>query len=302
MDLSIVVINLNGKSLLDACLASIKSSVHRISYEVLVVDNGSRDGSPAMVKAKHPWVRLLVNRVNVGFTRANNQGLSRAKGRYALILNNDTVIRPQAFDRAVEFMDRETNVGAMGLKLLNPDGSIQYSCRRFPSFKTALFNRYSLLTRLFPNNVWSREYLMSDFGHKELRDVDWVSGACLMVRREVMEKIGLLDERFFIYNEDVDWCMRIHQAGWRVVFFPDSEVVHFIGQDTNKIPFQSIYTRHRSMYLFYKKHYRINFLVDWVTLLGVSLRCGALMLGAVARWTFMPWARRRDPQTSVTGS
>lgn len=275
-DLSVVVVNLNGRKILDDCLASLREAAPRHRLEVIVVDNGSRDDSVKMVRGEYPEALLITNRDNLGFTKANNQGIERSSGRYVLLLNNDTRVVAGAFSEAVDYLDRHPDIGAAGLKLLNEDGSLQLSCRRFPSFSQALFNRYSLLTRLFPENRFSREYLMTDIRHDEIQDVDWVSGACLVVRRSVVEEIGMLDERFFMYSEDVDYCLRVWQAGWRVTYLPPAQVYHLIGQTSRKAPFKPTLERHRSMYKFYKKHYSRHLMfLDFATMLTVVLRCAA---------------------------
>lgn len=277
--LSVIVTNRNTKDVLRACLSSLRADLARGLVEVIVVDNGSTDGSPQMVTADFPEVRLLALPENRGFAVANNLGMRLARGRYFLVLNSDTEIRGDALLRICEFMDAHPDVGALGPKLLNTDGSLQYSCRRFPSFRTALFHRYSLMTRFFPKNRYSSQYLMTDVGHDHIMDVDWVSGAALVVRREIFETLGGFDEHFFMYAEDVDWCYRIKQAGWRVVYFPEAEIVHHIGTSTRLVPYAMTFERHRSMWRFYRKHYsRSVVLVDVATFCGIALRCAFMML------------------------
>ncbi len=273
-DLSVVVINLNGKQLLDDCLESLQIAAPDHKLEVLVVDNGSTDGSTEMVEEKYPDVILTKNRENMGFTKANNQGIEKSTGRYIVLLNNDTRVVRGAFSIAIETLDRKPEVGAAGLKLLNEDGSLQLSCRRFPSFSQALFNRYSLLTKLFPNNPFSRSYLMTDIRHDRVEEVDWVSGACLLFRRSVLDKIGPLDERYFMYSEDVDYCYRVWEEGLKVVYLPMAQVYHLIGQDTKKVRVKLTIERHKSMYKFYKKHYsRSLMFMDAITGVVVTIRC-----------------------------
>ncbi len=284
LDISLVIINSNGRRLLEECLRSLPASCEGVSWEAVVVDNGSTDGSVEMMRRDFPECPFVANRENLGFTKANNQGLEIARGRYMVLLNNDTEARPGSFAAAVRYLDEHEDVGAAGPKLLNTDGSRQLSCRRFPSFQQALFNRYSLLTRLFPDNPYSRSYLMSDLDgdEDEVRDVDWVSGACLIFRRSVYDRIGPLDERYWMYSEDVDYCLRVWQAGYRVSYVPVGEVFHHIGQDTGNYPFKLMIERHRSMYRFYKKHYSRELLfLDVATAAMVALRCGAKLAGLV---------------------
>lgn len=282
VDISLVIINSNGRGLLRACLESLPAACEGISWEAIVVDNGSTDGSVEMVRDAFPSCPLVANASNQGFTRANNQGLRIARGRYLVLLNNDTEARPRAFTAAVRTLDTMPDVGAAGLKLLNTDGTRQLSCRRFPSFQQVLFNRYSLLTRLFPDNPYSRSYLMTDLDEDEdaVREVDWVSGACLIFSRQVMERIGILDERFWMYSEDVDYCLRVWQVGKRVLYLPVGEVFHHIGQDTGHYPFRLMVERHRSMYNFYKKHYSRELLfLDAATAAMVGVRCALKLAG-----------------------
>jgi len=299
LDVSLIITNRNSRDLMRACLASLPASCEGLAWEAIVVDNGSADGSAAMVRDEFPACPLIANDENRGFTRANNQGLEIARGRYLVLLNNDTESLPGAYARVVEAMDADPSIGAAGLKLLNTDGSRQLSCRRFPSFKQALFNRDSLLTRLFPKNSYSRAYLMSDLDEEpdEARDVDWVSGACLVIRRSVWEDVGPLDERFWMYSEDVDYCLRVWRAGYRVAYLPVVAVYHHIGQDTQNWAFRPMVERHRSMYRFYKKHYSRELLfLDLATAGMVSARCAAKLAGlALKRVSAPPRATEAKP-------
>lgn len=272
--LTVVIVNWNTLRLLRSCLESMGKLFGDSRFEVIVVDNDSSDGSPEMVESSFPSVVLLRQTENLGFSRGNNVGIRAANGRYILLLNSDTEVLGDALEKMCVHMEAHHDIGVLGAKLLNPDHSIQLSCRRFPSYRTALFHRYSILTRLFPRNRYSSEYLMTRTGHEEVMEVDWVSGACLLARREAVIGVGLLDEEFFMYAEDVDWCYRMKRAGWRVVYFPAAEVMHHIGKSSRKMPVKTTYERHRSMWLFYRKHYSHGIvLVDVATWLGIALRC-----------------------------
>ena len=278
-DVSIIVTNYNTRDLLRACFASMEGRLGRPWLEVILVDNASADGSAGMTREEFPDVRVFVQERNEGFAHANNRGIRASRGRHVLILNSDTEIVDDALERMRDHMDAHPDIGALGARLLNTDGTVQLSCRSFPSYRTVLFHRYSLMTRLFPRNRYSAEYLMTDTNHDETMDVDWVSGACMMVRRETMDAVGLLDEGFFMYAEDVDWCYRMKQAGWRVCYLPQAEVRHHIGRSTRNVPYRMTYERHRSMWRFYRKHYsRGIVLVDVATFLGIAARCGMVML------------------------
>lgn len=283
-DLSVIVVNYSQERLLRDCLNSLRNAAPRHRLDVIVIDNASSDDSVAMVRREFPDARLVANADNLGFTKANNQGMEIAHGRHLMLLNNDTRVLPGAFSAAIDWLDQHPEAGVAGLKLLNEDKSLQLSCRRFPSFSQALFNRHSLLTQLLPKNRFSREYLMMDFRHDKIQDVDWVSGACLVIRREAYEDLGGLDERFFMYSEDVDYCYRVWEAGYHVVYLPFARVIHLIGQSSRKNRTLTILERHRSMYKFYKKHYSRNLMfVDAVTWLMINLRCLAQLAGERAR-------------------
>lgn len=277
--ISIILINLNTHDFLKACIASMGVRLEDPAFEVILVDNGSTDGSVEMVRRDFPQVRVFPQAENLGFTKANNIGLRAARGEYLLVLNSDTEIVDDALEMMCAHMDANPRIGALGAQLLNTDRTVQLSCRAFPSYRTVFFHRYSLLTRLFPRNRYSAEYLMTDSGHDKTIEVDWVSGACLLTRRETADQVGLLDEGFFIYAEDVDWCYRMKQAGWSVVYYPDAKVLHHIGRATRKIPYKMTYHRHRSMWRFYKKHYsRGIVLVDFATFVGIVTRGGIVMV------------------------
>lgn len=278
MDLSIVIVNYNTDRLLRDCLRSIYESIKGIEFEIYVVDNNSSDDSLRYAKEGFKDVKYIENKNNIGFSRASNQGIKSSEARYVLLLNPDTIIKPGAIERMVKFMDLCQDTGVLGPQILYPDGKIQLSCRSLPSLKTALFSRYSLLTRLFPNNRLSREYLLSDFDHRQIREVDWVSGSCMMIRAKVFADIGLMGEDFFMYCEDVDFCHRVKTKGWKIVYFPDAQIVHYIGGSNKGAKSKTIIAHHRSMYIFYKKHFRNNFFLNIMVVGGIILRAGICLL------------------------
>ncbi len=193
--------------------------------EVIVVDNASTDGTPDMIRERYPWITLCSESVNAGLSVAVNLGIQKAGGRYFLILNPDTVIRERAIEALYLFMERVQDAGIVGPKLVFHDGNVQYSCRRFYTWKV-LFLRRTFLGRIFRNTRAISDHLMLDFDHETTRRVDWVIGACMLVRREAVQSVGLMDERFFLYFEDVDWCYRMKQRKWAVYYHPDAVVVH----------------------------------------------------------------------------
>jgi GT2 family glycosyltransferase len=282
LKLSVVIVNWNTAELLRECLKSLHLETFAArGYEAIVVDNASSDGSTAMVEHEFPLARLIRMNTNGGFSKGNNAGIRQSRGEFVLLLNSDTEVQGNALELMCSRMKADPKIGALGAQLRNPDGTVQLSCRRFPSYKTALFNRKSALTRLFPRNRFSQAYLMTHEGHEQTREVDWVIGACLMTRRAVLEQVGLLDEHFFMYAEDVDWCFRMRLRGWSVVYFPEAVVMHHYERSTTKVPFKMNYQRHRSMWKFYMKHYsRGIVLMDVATFLGIAARCGAIAVRA----------------------
>ncbi|MCJ7491299.1 MAG: glycosyltransferase family 2 protein [Dehalococcoidia bacterium] len=278
MDISIVIVSYNGREHLRRCLQSLAAHPPAVEREVIVVDNDSRDGSAPMVASEFPDVRLLRMPRNLGFAAGANRGAREAKGEAIVLLNPDSEVEADPFAPMLAYLREHDDTGVVAPRLLNPDGSLQLSCRSFPTFSVALFNRYSLLTRLFPRNRYSRQYLLSDWHHDSISDVDWVSGACLMVRHSLFEEIGLLDEGYFMYIEDVDLCQRVHRAGYNVVYLPQTSVIHHIGRSSRTLPSRSIVARHRSMWHYYKKYLRRNRVVDVAVAGGITARCGYLLL------------------------
>ena len=252
-DLSITICSWNTIEDLRACLQSLRDAKDEANFEVVVVDNASHDGSPDMVEKEFPEFRLLRQTTNLGFTGGHNLAIQERQGRDVALLNSDTVVHPGAVKALVEFMAAHPEYGIVGPKLLNPDGSLQYSCRRFLNPVAAAF-RNTFLGRLFPNNKFTRDYLMTDLDRTNPTEVDWVSGAAMFVRKEVVDQIGVLDNNLFMYCEDVDWCKRAWLAGFKVVYYPQAVITHAIGTSTSQIANKMIVRFHRSMFRYYKKH------------------------------------------------
>jgi hypothetical protein len=254
--LSVVIVNWNAGATLPACLASVFGS--RLTGgppEVLLVDNASTDGSVELAIQAHPGISVIRNPDNRGFARAANQGLARAGGELLLLLNPDVVLEPDAMAILAGVLRARPDVAAVGPRLLDADGSVQASARRDPSPWTGLFGRRSLLTRLFPANPWSRRELPALAAQgDEPQAVDWVSGACLMTRRTVCDAVGPLDEGFFLFWEDADWCRRFRRAGGAVWYVPAARGVHRAGVSRAQRPVRSAIDFHRSAYRYYRKH------------------------------------------------
>jgi GT2 family glycosyltransferase len=284
MDLSIVIVHYKSPDHLLNCLAALDADAFPPDREVVIVDNDSRDGAPALVAARFPRARMLVNSANLGYARAVNQGIRASGGEFVVVMNPDCEVRPGALGRLIEHLRAHPKTAIVGPRILNPDGSLEYSARAFPDHLTFLFNRYSLLTRLFPDNPFSRRYLLTDWDHATVRDVDWMSGACLMVRREAIERVGLMDEAFFMFNEDVDWCRRMKLGGWAVSYVPDAVVVHHIGASRRKVAPRVIYARHLGMIHYFHKHHPANPLLTLIADTLILMRAGVMMAANAVRF------------------
>jgi len=282
--LSAVIVSFNARDHLRRCLDGLFSHLGG-AFEVIVVDNASSDGCADMVERDFPNVRLVRNATNTGFASAANLGVRNARGDVILYLNPDSELHDDPFSSPAAYLRDHPDAGALGVKLLDPDGALQLSVRRFPGLEAALFNRYSLLTRVWPTNPWSRRYLMTDWRHDALSDVDWVSGACLMTTRAVLDRVGYFDEAFFWGFEDVDFCQRVHRAGLRVVYYPETSVVHAIGASARTVPSKAVIARHKGMWRYYRRYLSPNRLVDTLVLAGIVGRC-SLQVGS-------GWLRRR---------
>lgn len=273
-DLSVIIVNFNTKDKLQACLQSVSALKSRLDLEVWVVDNGSSDGSAAMVKTQFPEINLISNEKNYGFAKANNQAIRKSAGRHVLLLNSDVEVELETFDKMVTFMDNNPTVGISGCKVVKPDGLLDQASRRsFPDPASA-FYRLTGLSRIFPNSQRFARYNLTYLPEDVITEVDSVVGAFLLIRREAVEKIGLLDEDYFMYGEDLDWCYRAKQAGYKVMYVPITQVVHDKGSSSKKIPVRMIYEFHRAMQIFYNKHYRnqYNFFVSGLVSLGIWSR------------------------------
>lgn len=280
-DLSVIIVNWNTRDLLKKCLKSIIKNISGMSYEIIVVDNNSSDGSCQMVEREFPQVRLIRNKENLGFARANNQAIKRSQGKYILLLNPDTIVLNRALNKMVEFMNAHLQIGALGARLLNPNGTLHPSCRRFPTLATAFFEN-TFLDRLFPRNRIIGRYKMGYWDHDDIREVDQPMGACLMVRRKTIDQIGLLDEQFYMYYEEVDWCYRIKKAGWKIYFIPQAQIIHYAGQSVAVADIGGILVEYRrSMYKFYSKHFKnkvILVILKGLIILGAILRVGVFFI------------------------
>ena len=256
MDVTVVIVSYNVSSFLDQALITLSRAIGGLETEVFVVDNDSADDSVAMVRARHPWVTLIESGGNLGFARANNLALARARGRYILLLNPDTVVRPDTLATMVRFLDDNPDSGAAGCKVLNADGTLQLACRRgFPT-PGAAFYKLIGLSGLFPRSRTFGAYNLTYLDPDETAEVDAVSGSFMMIRREALERVGFLDEDFFMYGEDLDLCYRIKHDGWKIHYVPGTEIIHFKGESTRTVPTRkSIRDFYVAMRIFVDKHH-----------------------------------------------
>lgn len=225
VDVSVIIVNWNTRGLLLKCLETIYEGTRTVSFEVIVVDNASSDGSAAAVREQFPAVTLIANDDNLGFSKANNAGIRVSRGRYVCLVNSDVEVHDGCLDELCAFMDADPSVGVVGPRVVSPDGSMQSTCRKLPS----LWNNFCPavgLNKLFPGVPWLSGEHMFYFPHDRRREVDVLVGCFLMARRPAVTEVGLLDEQFFIYGEDIDWCRRFGTSGWKVTFYPGAGAMH----------------------------------------------------------------------------
>ncbi len=289
MDLSIIIVTFNSRRFIEACLSSVRTAIDEaagLSVEVRVVDNRSSDGTVAAVRSAFPWVAVTETDKNRGFAHGVNTGLSETSGTFVLWLNPDSRCLPGAgrgLCDVVTWMGQHSRAGVAGGRILDPGGTVQRSVRAFPSYGSVLGARHSLLTRIWPGNPFSRTFLRSDLSYDSIATVDWVSGACLLHRRAVSDQLHGLDEGYFMYFEDVDFCYRASQAGWTVHFHPSFGVEHHIGGSSEQAPVSMLAARHRSMWRWYTKTFPRFWPKDAVVFMGIWVRCGWLSLARAWR-------------------
>ena len=254
MDVSIIIINWNTKQLLRDCLTSVYERVGDVDYEIIVVDNASTDGSAEMVKSDFRQVILIENTGNRGFAAANNQGMAIAKGRYVLLLNSDTVVLDNAIANTVRFADENPQAAVTGCRVLNPDRTVQPTCFMFPSLLN-MFLSSTYFYKLFPKSRFFGRENMTWWDANEVYEVDIVKGCFMLVRREAIEQVGVMDEQFFMFGEETDWCYRFKKNGWKVIFAPVGEIIHYGGQSTMQMPMTMTVQLRLSILKFIRKHY-----------------------------------------------
>lgn len=254
MDISVVIVGWNARRYLELCLESLEASPPRRSMEVLVVDNASTDGSVEMIKSRFPWANLIESPENLGFAKGNNLAIRQCQGRYVALVNPDVIVFPGCLDALVDFLDQNPKVGNVGPRVLNPDMTLQSSCRRFPTLWNNLCSATGLATRFKNSRFFAGEHMFY-FPHDRTIAVDVLVGCFSMIRREAFEEVGLLDEGLFMYGDDVDWCRRCWKAGWEVVFYPGAQAIHDRGKITAPYPVRFAVAQQRSVFYYWFKHH-----------------------------------------------
>jgi len=289
MDVSVVIVNWNTRDILRDCLQSVYAETMGVEFEVVVVDNASADGSAEMVRAEFPQVRLIANQENKGFAAANNQGIAISEGRYILLLNSDTVVLDNAIAKTMAFADQHQEAAVVGCRTLNPDRTLQPTCFMYPSVLN-LFLFATYLYKLFPRNRFFGRERMTWWDRDDVREVEVVTGCYMFVRREAMDTVGLMDEDYFMYGEETDWCYRFKRAGWKLLFAPEPCIIH-LGGASSKLCADAMYLYLRkSTLLFIGKHrsYRAYTVARILVILFLALR--------IPYWLLASLARRRDRQ------
>lgn len=274
VDLSVVIVNWNGAEYLPECLDAVYRHTEGVSVQVILVDNASTDGSVDMVRSRYPQVQVIRNEENLGFARANNQAFPSCRGRYVLLMNPDTRVLGDALTEMVRFMDAHPEAGIAGCRVLNPDLTLQLACRRsIPTPSIALYRMIGL-AKIMPSSRRFARYNLTYQDDTVEAEVDAVSGSFLMFRPQVLASIGGLDERFFLYGEELDWCLRAKRQGWKVLYNPAAEIIHYKGGLSKRNKLRSTYEFHRAMLLFHNKHFAgaLARPLNWLVSIGVFLR------------------------------
>jgi len=256
MDVSVCIVNLNAKQHLASCLNLLPESLGSCSYEVIIVDNHSQDGSQEFIQQEYPGFHLLINHRNEGYTQAINSAIRVSRGDYLAVLNPDSEPGPNSIFTLIEFLKMNENIGIVGPKVIASDGSFQRSCRRGVARPAAVFSYFLGLAKRYPNDQRFTGYHLNHLDENEINEVSGVSGSCMVIRRKTLKDIGYFDEQFFAYQEDSDYCLRAKERGWKVYYNPLSIVKHKGGMGgANSVPMKAIFEWHRSYYKYYYKHF-----------------------------------------------
>ncbi|MFH1336028.1 MAG: glycosyltransferase family 2 protein [Candidatus Zixiibacteriota bacterium] len=277
MNITIIIVTWNSEGVIRNCMDSIIQNTGERQPEIILVDNNSSDQTVKIVAEHYPRVNLIRNKDNLGYAEANNQGIEKSRGEYLLLLNPDTEVRENSLISMIQFMEENPRTGALGPQLLNPDGTVQPSCREFPTYATLLWE-FSGLSRLFPKSKIFGHWRMGYFNFDRIREVDQPMGSCLLLRRRTLEEVGVFDRSFPMFFNDVDLCYRIKKTEWKIYFFPDAQILHHKGASTRQVKRRMIWRSHLAFYRFFRKHKNgmLNHLIQY-------LFCIPLFLFAFAR-------------------
>lgn len=289
VDVSIVIVSYQSRGDLGRCLSSLREC--GLARQVLVIDNASQDGSRDLVDTCFPEVRLICLPGNFGFAKACNVGVDASSGKYCLFVNPDAHLSRSTVQELIRIAEENPRVGLVGPRVFDEDGrTVQLSCRSFPTIGSLFFHRFSILNLLFPGNRWRHRYLLLDRDLSEPTQVDWVSGCCILARRDMLKDLGGFDERFFMYSEDVDLCLRARQAGWATYYVPSACITHRIGGSSDSL--KPIIERHRSVWRYYKKHLaKGHHVLNVLICSAIAVRCCALSLMRVLTTACRRWLR-----------
>ncbi|MCF6269642.1 MAG: glycosyltransferase [Melioribacteraceae bacterium] len=272
IDISIIIVNYNVKEFVKNLLFSLHKALENYSSEIILIDNASSDGSVEDIQEKFPYVKVIANKENVGFGKANNQGLEISKGKFIVLINPDTIVREDTFSKLIEFIEADKEVGMTTCKVLNPDGTLQLACRRsFPGPWTS-FTKITGLSNLFPKSKFFSKYNLTYLDENKANEVDAISGSFMMFTREVYEKVGGFDPQFFMYGEDLDLCYRVQSAGYKVFYTPVTEIIHYKGESTKRSSIDETKIFYNAMHLFVKKHLSSSFLVEIILRFAIAAR------------------------------
>jgi len=252
-DVSIIVVAWNVRKLLYDCLKSVYDQTEGVDFEVIYVDNASEDGSVDMVKSEFPQVKIIENSQNEGFIKANNQAIQIAQGRYVLLLNSDTIVLDNAIEKIVKFADAHPEAGVVGCKVLNPDGTLQRNCFMYPSVLN-MFLFATHLYKIFPKSRFFGRERMTWWDFDYVSEVETICGSCSLVQKKAVEQVGLMDEAYFVYGDDPDWCYRFKKNGWKIMFTPEPRIIHYGGQTTKRLPDKFLLQLYGAKLIFIKKH------------------------------------------------
>ena len=290
MTLSIIIVNFNVREFLEQALLSLGQALKDISHEIWVVDNASTDGSCAFIRKKFPEVRLIENIENLGFARANNQAIARAVGDYICLINPDTLVQEDTFAVLLKYLADHPHVGMVGAKVLNADGTLQAACRRSYPTPWVAFTKIVGLSSLFPRSRWFGRYNLTYLDPDQAAEVEAISGSFMLLRRSVVDQVGGLDESFFMYGEDWDWCYRIRRAGHQIMYVPDTQIIHFKGESSKKSPFQQRRLFYEAMRLFVRKHFKKGsaWLPSWLLVIAIYVSAAVSFASTLLRKLIWP--------------